>query len=284
MTIKHRLRNMVERLGGSRTTGQRPVTPPNAEDGESAARPGTGTSVVRLDFPAHEIRLIAASDMEREWRAHSCAKEPWTVAWIEESLQKGGVLYDIGANVGAFSLVAAKVGGKRVTVVSFEPGYASFAHLCDNIVLNDCQKSIIPVPLALGSATGIGTLKYKTLDPGQSRHRFYEGAWRRAASASRHYHQPVLSMTLDDVVAQFGLPLPDHIKLDVDGAELNVLQGASATLAAPSLKSILIEIDETLTEPALALLHGAGFALDRKHDHEHHTKTRVWYGVFRRMA
>ena len=124
-------------------------------------------SVVPLDYAAHPIRLLATSPMERKWRARSCKKEPWTVAWIEESMRGGGVLYDVGANVGTFSLVAAKVCGRRGTVVAFEPGFASYAHLCGNIVLNRCEAIIIPVPLALAGSCGLGSFRYLSLDPGQ---------------------------------------------------------------------------------------------------------------------
>jgi FkbM family methyltransferase len=221
--------------------------------------------------------------MEREWRAQSCAKEPWTVAWIEESMRTGGVLYDIGANTGAFSLIAAKVAGAHGTVVAFEPGYASFAHLCDNIVLNGCQDAIVPVSLALGSVTGLGTFAYRTLHPGQSRHDFTERPWsRRTSTKSGRYHQPILSMTLDRAVELFTLPLPSCLKLDVDGGEANVLRGAAMTLASPQLRTILIEIDDALTDEVTSLLAGSGFVLEQKHKRVHTEQTQVWYGVFTR--
>jgi FkbM family methyltransferase len=235
-------------------------------------------STVALDYPRHDIRLLASSRMEREWRARSCAKEPWTVAWLEASMPEGGVLYDIGANTGAFSLVAAKIGGPGTTVVAFEPGYASFARLCENIVLNGCQDVIFPVPLALGEATGVATLRYNTLHPGQSRHRFVEHAWMRAGADN----QPILAISLDALVEQFSLPPPRHVKLDVDGAELSVLRGAARTLVSPGLASILIEIDDSLSGAVTALLEASGFRLDERHKREQGEATRVWYGVFRR--
>lgn len=241
--------------------------------------------IVALDYPRHDVRLMIGSRMERKWRVHSCAKEPWTVAWLEESVSEGSVLYDVGANVGAFSLIAAKLCGGRGTVVAFEPGYASFARLCDNTVLNDCQGVVMPLPLALGSTTGVGTLRYKSLHPGQSRHHFKESEWvRMGAGDSDRYYQPVLAMSLDEAVRQFKLPLPDHIKLDVDGRELNVLQGASATLRSPGLRSILVEIDDALTEPVVSLLAESAFVLDQKFKKIHDEDTQVWYGVFRRAA
>lgn len=241
------------------------------------------SSIVPLDYAKHEIRLLVSSDMERKWRAHACRKEPWTVAWLEESLAGGGVLYDIGANIGAFSLIGAKLLGARGTVVSFEPGYASFAHLCSNVVLNGCQRTIIPVSLALGSTTGLSGFGYRSLDPGQSRHEFRQGEWTPDEAAdAHHYLQPVLSMTLDDAIRTFALPPPTHMKIDVDGAELAVLQGAAETLKRKDLRSVLIEIDDALTVPASAMLESTGFALDRRQQRSRGDATNVWYGVFRR--
>jgi len=248
---------------------------------------GSSASVVPLDYARHPVRLLVTSPMERKWRARSCQKEPWTVAWIEESMSTGGVLFDVGANVGAFSLVAAKVCARRGTVVAFEPGFASYAHLCGNIVLNGCESIIIPVPIALGSANGLGTFAYRTLDPGQSRHQFRQDAWNaEQADTRKRYLQPVFSMTLDSVIQTFTLPQPHHIKVDVDGGEIDVLQGARETLSSPMLQSILIEIDDTQTEPVVALLDQCGFALDRTHKGKHRkdTASRVWYGVSRRAG
>jgi FkbM family methyltransferase len=244
-------------------------------------------TVVQLDYPRDNVRLLATSSMERKWRARSCKKEPWTVAWIEESMSEGGVLYDVGANVGAFSLVAAKVSGRRGTVVAFEPGFASYAHLCANIVLNRCEPIIVPVPLALGDTSGLGRFRYLTLDPGQSRHDFRQNAWvADEAAATKRYLQPVLAMPLDSVIRTFSLPQPHHLKVDVDGGEIDVLNGAAETLRNQTLRSILIEIDDSQSETVVALLRGSGFALDRafKGKHGKETASRVWYGIFRRSA
>ena len=264
------------------------IGPVSQEVPEKLATLGDGSaSVVSLDYAAHPVRLLATSPMERKWRAKSCKKEPWTVAWIEESMSGGGVLYDVGANVGTFSLVAAKVCGRRGTVVSFEPGFASYSHLCGNVVLNRCEAIIIPVPLAVAGTNGLGSFRYLSLDPGQSRHDFKPDAWdANEADTPKRYVQPVLSMTLDAAISTFSLPAPNYLKVDVDGGEIDVLQGATQTLANPTLRSILIEIDESQTDTVMRILEGSGFALARTHKGKHgkDAATRVWYGVFQRKA
>ena len=74
--------------------------------------------------------------------------------------------------------------------------------------------------------------------------------------------------------------------MDVDGGEIEVLQGAVQTLASPALRSILIEIDESQTDAVLPILDRGGFTLDRTHKGKHgkDAASRVWYGIFQRRA
>src|SRR6185503_20835907 len=81
---------------------------PSRPDHAAAVADVSSASVVRLDFAPSEILLYVTGEPERRWRAKSCAKEPWTVEWLLQDVRRGDVLYDIGANVGTFSLIAAK--------------------------------------------------------------------------------------------------------------------------------------------------------------------------------
>ena len=221
------------------------------------------TDVVRLDFPDCDIWIHASSAAEKNWRAHSCAKEPWTVEWLRNAVKPGEVLYDVGANVGTFALVAARHAQARV--IAFEPGYANFARLCDNIQLNGCQHAIVPVPLPLAERSGLVGFKYRGIEPGQSRHTLKPEAWRfRGPAAGARYQQPVLAMTLDAMIAAFDLPRPHHLKIDVDGAEDRVLAGAPDTLRSETLRTVLIEVDGVQWSAVSGLLERAGFILDKR--------------------
>jgi len=164
------------------------------------------------------------------------------------------VLYDIGANVGAFSLIAALDRG--ASVVAFEPGYATFARLCENIQLNGCADAIVPIPLPLGEETGLTTFFYRSLEPGQSRHALGAGADTPAPSTP--YAQPMCVTTLDRAVADFKLPAPHHLKTDVDGAEAAVLEGA-AELLVRRRPNVVVEVHSKALERrcgALLVAHG----------------------------
>jgi len=235
---------------------------------------------VQLDFPECEIWIRASSSMERTWRARSCAKEPWTADWLRNTVKPGDVLYDIGANVGTFSLVAAKHCQARV--IAFEPGYSSFARLCDNIQLNGCQHLIVPVPVPLTDSNGVFGFKYRSVDPGQSRHRLKPNAWRfrGVTPAGARYEQPMLAMTLDDVVTTFGLPEPQHVKIDVDGVEDRVLLGARRTLKSPRLRSLLIEADQAKWPAVVSLLQQAGLTLASRVNRDAKKAEAPAYGLF----
>lgn len=217
---------------------------------------------VQLDYTKTGIWLVATTDMERRYRAHSCRKEPWTVEWLEQYVEPGDVVYDVGANVGTFSLIAAR--GCGATVIAFEPGYANFARLCENIRLNDCDISIVPLPWALGDESGLTTFVYRSLEAGQSRHSLEAHRWRPTGRKDERYRQPICTIRLDDALPLFQLPPPAHIKVDVDGAEARVLRGAVTSLK--SARSVLVEAEVALWDTVHALLSDAGFALASRPD------------------
>ncbi len=257
--IVRALGRLVKRSEKQRTKASQAVAV-RAEATELSTSDQTETAM--LDYAPVQIRLIANSDIERKWRAQACRKEPWTVAWLEEHIRANTVLYDIGANVGPFTLIAAKR-APSARVVAFEPSFSSFAHLCENLVLNRVVDTVIPVPMPLWSRTGMMSFKYRSTEPGQSRHAMRESLRLRGGSGSR-YMQPVFAYRLDDLVKQFNLPAPTHLKLDVDGAEVDVLTGAEQTLKTPGLKSLLIEYEARLERQVKSLLSAAGFDLMKK--------------------
>lgn len=222
---------------------------------------------VRLDYSRHTIFLNADSELSIR-RARACEKEPETVAWIENSLQPGAVLYDVGANVGAYSLVASKFLGGKVAVYAIEPGFSTFDQLCRNVVLNNCQDSVHPLMLALNDSTGLVGFAYHSLEAGDAEHALTDHTKESSSAGAPVYNQQILGYRLDDLIKDFNLPSPTHIKLDVDGSELAVLRGASETLKSDITKSILVEVRKQngYAEQVHELLLDAGFELVSEHD------------------
>src|SRR3989344_5903412 len=88
----------------------------------------------RLDYRPKDIRMLTDTIREYETRARSVRKEPKTAAWIEQYGGATAVLYDIGANVGPYSLIAAARGAR---VVAFEPAHQNIYKLHENVLLNN---------------------------------------------------------------------------------------------------------------------------------------------------
>ncbi|MFN2499552.1 MAG: FkbM family methyltransferase [Pyrinomonadaceae bacterium] len=220
----------------------------------------------RMDYESHDIYLHIDSLTEYETRLHSCEKEPDTVDWIQTFMKPGDTFYDIGANVGAYSLIAAKFFAGAVKVYAFEPAFLNFSQLCRNLFLNGCQEIVIPLPVALSHSTKIDEFNYHDLIPGGSLHTLGEAIDYKGERFEPVLKQPVLSYQVDDLIAQFNLPSPNHIKIDVDGIELSVLRGADETLSNPTLRSIVVELEEGENEAQISdYLFSKGFQLNSKH-------------------
>ena len=221
----------------------------------------------KMDYPRHDIFLNINSEIEYHIRLHSAKKEPEMIEWIETFFADGDVFYDVGANVGAYSIVASKYFNGRVKVYAFEPGFTTFPELCLNIQTNKCWRSIVPLQIALSDKTDIDVLNYENLTPGGALHALGDPLDYKGDEFVPVLQQPVLSFRVDDLVKYFHLPLPTHIKVDVDGTEFKILQGAEETLTNPLVKSVIVEIQEGNEEAGniMAFLKRKGLNFHSKH-------------------
>ena len=219
----------------------------------------------KMDYARHDIYLHADSLIEYETRLRSCQKEPDTVQWIEDFMRPGDIFYDIGANVGAYSLVAAKCFAGTVKVYAFEPAFLNFSQLCRNIFLNNCQDAVFPLSVALSDKTIIDDLNFHDLVTGGSLHTLGETIDHKGEVFTPVATQRMLSYRIDDLIDQFKIPVPSHIKIDVDGIEKAVLEGAQTTLSNPKLRSIDVELAEGERD-ITAFLVGKGFKLASQHN------------------
>jgi FkbM family methyltransferase len=214
---------------------------------------------VRLDYAAANIGIVVESAVDIELRSRSCAKEPETVAFLERWCRSGERLYDIGANVGAYALIAAHLGAE---VVAFEPVARNYLALVRNARMNRMPR-IMPVCLALSNRTGVAWL---TLDSDQS-------------GASAHLFRPLDGRAeerttvwkLDDLIRVLTLAPPSVLKCDVDGWEYEVLQGASETLKG--VRAAIVETAEANLGYCADLMLAAGF-------HQSGYHPRIASGVF----
>lgn len=143
--------------------------------------------------------------------------------FLWKSLGPGMVFLDVGAHHGVYSIVAAKKLGANGTVVAFEPSSREYRRLRLHLRMNRL-KSVRTEPLALGSAAATRTF-FEVTSGDTTR-----GGLQPPASPDRVSKTSVDTIRLDDYVSQLQLKRVDLVKLDVEGGERDVLQGASLVL------------------------------------------------------
>lgn len=166
-------------------------------------------------------------------------EEPETVEWLD-SMRPGEVLWDVGAHIGKYSLYAAQAG---VRAFAFEPEPQNFALLAENVALNGLEDVVTPVMTALYDRIGFDHLAVPYVTRAGAYNQF--GGNRGPV---------VYGTTLDALTQKF--PAPDHLKIDVDGREREILRGGANVLAA--VKSLLIELNRNTDADLPAVIEAAG--------------------------
>jgi FkbM family methyltransferase len=199
--------------------------------------------VMAVESPAGRV-YFSTPNRATAWRVDTLfSKEPDTIDWIA-SFEPGDILVDIGANVGMYTIWAAKTRGARV--IAFEPESQNYALLNRNIVRNGLGDLVTAYCASLSDAAGFGQLALSMFELGSSVHQYSRSGETRDKPAA--FLQGSYSTTLDILVADGIVPVPCHVKIDVDGIEPKIVRGARNTFANPALKSVLIEVDTGLEE------------------------------------
>ncbi len=257
-------RRLVDRLlgivaGGSRAVlGERHAVEVLAHAVESI------TPIATVETPRGVVRLFCPSELT-VFRANTfLTKEPETLEWID-TFADDDALWDIGANVGIYSLYAALKPGAQV--VAFEPAAANYYALNRNIELNHLDGRVAAYCVALSETTSLDRLNMRGTAIGSALHTF--AAPHLDPAAPSVFRQGAIGFSVDDFVDRFSPLFPNHIKIDVDGIEADIIAGASRTLADHRVQSLLVEmdIDDTAnTARVTALLRSADLTLShRKH-------------------
>jgi FkbM family methyltransferase len=175
-------------------------------------------------------------------------REPEILDWIDR-FAKGCTFFDVGASFGTETLYAAlKVDGPK-KIIAFDLALESSFNLAYNISINNIQ-NVDQYYLALSNNFGLHSFK----EPSQ--YHFVKGRNKFDMVAYN-----TLSISLDQFVNMTQL-FPDYIKIDVDGAEENLVFGMAETVQNPKLRSVAIEVSDK-SEPAITnFFKNAGFIIE----------------------
>jgi FkbM family methyltransferase len=188
-----------------------------------------------------KARLSLASHIEAQlfWQGFQEADEV-TVQAMKDRLPGDGVFIDCGANIGSFTLVAARR-APRGAVHAFEPSALHLERLQRNIALNGFS-NIRVNPVGLSDQAGSARLFL----PSATGHLLNTGGATmfgvEGGSASTWVAEEIQLVRLDDYVRDQGLQRLDVVKIDVEGAEMNVLRGGIETIER-FRPAVLMEID-----------------------------------------
>lgn len=142
-------------------------------------------------------------------------------------VQPGEVAFDVGAHAGQYAVLLGSLVGPSGRVYSFEPDAIARALLNSNIALNALDDRVIVESVALSDENGSHT--FFSLG-GNSMSSLARTGLGTAASSAAVSESTVQTMRLDDFIDERGVPMPHWIKIDTEGAEIQILKGAPKTL------------------------------------------------------
>lgn len=197
-------------------------------------------------------------------------KEPETINWIDDfkkSDEEKIIFWDIGANIGIYSIYAS-LKHSNIEIISFEPSTSNLRVLSRNISINNLEKKIKINQFPLSNKENEYNLFREE--------KFVEGTgmhtWGENYNFEGKYFEPsnnykIYGTTINYLLDNNILKLPDYIKIDVDGIEHLILEGALKYLKNPKIKSISLELNEnfkTQYDAVFNIMKDSNFALKHK--------------------
>ena len=168
-------------------------------------------------------------------------KEPEVRRYIKDNILDKDVFFDIGANIGVFSVYAAKL-HKNISVYCFEPEYSNVHLLKNNILANNIDKQVSIFSIGISNETGLSKLHLSDNAPGAAVHTESQNNIKMTDEGYRVIgKEGIMTITLDEFCEKSGI-VPNCLKIDTDGNELKILTGAVKILKHSEFRSMIIEM------------------------------------------
>jgi len=214
--------------------------------------------LLTVDTPKGAVSFVTMGKTAAGRMATILTKQPGTIAWIDNFVPNS-VFWDVGANVGVFTLYA---GLRRDTrIVAIEPAAVNYFTLAANCEANGLGDVADCLLVGLGRTRQLGRLDVSQFSGAQS-FKFTDG--------ERHPgRQAALVLPLDTLIEDFDLPCPNYIKIDVPAMTEAIIEGGARTWQRPEVRSIHVEAsDESSTgRRILASLAQYGFTVVSRSEH-----------------
>jgi FkbM family methyltransferase len=219
------------------------------------ARPKSGILPVELAGVKARFFVRTPDELRILESAGGAGGEQKVVAQVLAFLKPGDVVFDIGANVGLYTVLLAKTVGDSGQIFAFEPEAETCRHLQENLKLNEIQNAKC-FRKALGERTGQASL--------------FTGGVIGGGTLVRHEGEGQLGQVVeiaqgDELVMTEKLPTPRAVKIDVEGYEHAVVQGLRRTLAEPACELLCCEVHPAMLpsgvtpQAVLSLVGSLGF-------------------------
>lgn len=191
---------------------------------------------------------------------------------------KADVVVDVGAHIGRYTIISSKRVGPKGRVIAVEADRNTYEILDRNIRLNGLTNV-----LALNRAAYSVHTVLKLYQPNDN-FSIYDTVMPSRAGINQSYVE-VEAHTLDSILDANGLTAADWIKIDVEGAEYEVLKGATKTLAANHDTTILMEIhdvqDSKHYDKIIKFMEACGFEIEFE---KSYSSGREWHVIFSKQA
>lgn len=206
------------------------------------------------------------------YRAHTIfSKEKDTIKWIETYGKTNRIFFDIGANMGVYSLFYAAT--HKSKVYSFEPSFRNLDLLSRNISLNNLNDYIYIISSPVFDKSMFNDFSKSTNTAAMA-----EATFGKNTKYINTYK--TLSVSLDGLVDNNLIERPNLIKIDVDGNEKEVIEGAKKIIKSDNCISILIETRDATSKFITKILSDSGFEKDLNFDHKDPDKISDWNEIW----
>ena len=180
-----------------------------------------------------------------EWRVNTFfSKEPETLEWIDNFSKDSSIFWDIGANIGLYSIYNS-IKNKNSTTIAFEPSTSNLRVINRNISINNLEKNIKLFPLPLtNKQNSFLQMNENNFIEGGALNTFGETYNFEGQKFESEMKYTILGTSINYLLENKILDIPDYIKIDVDGIEHLILEGGNKFLNSQKIKSLSIEINE----------------------------------------